>query len=144
VALSYYQLNEFKSVTDTLGHDAGDKLLQQVALRLTNAIRGSDTACRYGGVEFIVLLTEINRREDAVKALKKIRVALASPFVIGRYSVRLDVSNGMALYPNDTRSFADLVRIADRSMFGSKSGSQGGPGDVPASHIWLHSAEGLV
>lgn len=140
VALSYFDLNEFKIVNDTLGHDAGDKLLQQVAVRLTNAIRGSDTACRYGGDEFVVLLTEIGHLEDAVKALQKIRAVLAPPFIIDRYSIRLAVSNGMAIYPQDARRFTDLLRLADRSMFRNKYSSRGEPGGVPASNIWLNGA----
>ncbi|HNP34870.1 MAG TPA: GGDEF domain-containing protein [Woeseiaceae bacterium] len=141
VALTFFDLNDFKSVNEKLGRDAGDRLLRQVAIRLTNAIRGSDTACRYGGDEFVVLLTEIAHRENAVRALQKIRTALGPPFVIDRYAIRLAVNNGMAVYPQDAQSFTDLMWIADRSMCRNKSGIEAERRRVPASNIWLHDAE---
>lgn len=140
VALLFFDLNEFKRVNDILGHEAGDKLLQQMAIRLTNAIRESDTACRYGGDEFVVLLTEINHPKDAVKGMQKIRAELALPYVIDRHSVRMAVSDGMAIYPNDSQNFTDLIRLSDHSMMRSKSGSQVESGDVATLNMWLHRA----
>ena len=78
VALLFLDLDGFKSINDMLGHAAGDRLLQQVAARLTASIRTSDTACRYGGDEFVVLLPELECGESAVAACEKIRAHLRS------------------------------------------------------------------
>jgi diguanylate cyclase (GGDEF)-like protein len=140
LALLFFDLNDFKRVNDTLGHDAGDKLLQQVAARLLSSIRRSDTACRYGGDEFVVLLTEITDHEQVVAALKKIRLELAPPYNIDRHSIRLTVSNGMAIYPKDAQHFNDLIKFSDRSMFSTKSDNKRQSGGVPAPNIWLRIA----
>jgi diguanylate cyclase (GGDEF)-like protein len=134
MAMLFFDVNNFKRVNDQLGHVAGDTLLQQVATRLAGSIRRSDTVCRYGGDEFVVLLTEIDDREHAITALQKIREHLAQPYEIDRYLLWLSVSNGMAIYPKDAQSFTELVRLADRLMFGNKSGH------VPELNIWLHDA----
>lgn len=139
LALLFFDVNDFKSVNDKLGHEAGDKLLQQVATRLSTSIRKSDTACRYGGDEFVMLLTEIDNHEHAVAALQEIRVRLAPLYEFERYSFRLTVSDGLAIYPKDAQRFTDLLRLADRSMFGNKSGSRGRSGGAPELNIWLHN-----
>ena len=138
LALLFFDLNDFKSVNDELGHETGDQLLRQVATRLSTSIRESDTACRYGGDEFIVLLTEIDDREHALAALQKIRTHLDPPYVIDRYSIRLFVSTGLAIYPKDAQKYTDLIRMADRSMFSAKSGSQGRSCATGKFNIWLH------
>ncbi len=116
----FLDVNDFKRVNDKLGHGAGDELLKEVATRLSSSIRQTDTACRYGGDEFVVLLTEIDHREDAVKALQKIRAGLAPPYAFDRYSILLTVSDGLAIYPKDAQCFTDLMRFSDRSMFCNK------------------------
>lgn len=121
LAMLFFDLNEFKSINDELGHAVGDKLLQQVAKRLSSSIRSTDTACRYGGDEFIVLLTEIENREHAVKVLTKIRAGLAAPYVIDDVSIRMTLSNGLAIYPDDAQSFDDLKQLSDRSMLRNKA-----------------------
>jgi diguanylate cyclase (GGDEF)-like protein len=138
LALLFFDLNDFKGVNDKLGHDAGDMLLQQVAERLSTSIRQSDTACRYGGDEFVVLLTEIESREHAVTGLQKIRDHLALPYVVDRHSIRLTVSNGMAIYPRDAQSFTDLLRLSDRSMFSDKNISRGPTGVAHKANVRLH------
>ena len=141
LAVLFFDLNDFKHVNDKLGHDAGDKLLQQVATRLSSAIRKSDTMCRYGGDEFVGLLSDIDRRMDAVTALKMIRAKLALPYVIDRYSVRLTVSDGLAIYPNDAKIFTDLMQLADRLMFRNKCCDERQSDSVPTTSISLHDAE---
>jgi diguanylate cyclase (GGDEF)-like protein len=140
LALLFFDLNDFKSVNDELGHEAGDKLLQQVATRLSTSIRQSDTACRFGGDEFVVLLTEIDSREHAVTTLQKIRDRLAPTFVVDRHSIRLTVSNGIAIYPEDAQSFTDLLRMSNRLMFSDKSVSKSSAGVAHKSSIWLRDA----
>jgi diguanylate cyclase (GGDEF)-like protein len=140
LALMFFDLNDFKRVNDTLGHNAGDKLLQQVAARLLSSIRRSDTACRYGGDEFVVLFTEITDHEQVVAALKKLRVQLAPPYNIDRHSIRLTVSNGLAIYPKDAQRFSDLMKLSDRSMLSKKTGNSRQSGGVPVPNIWLRGA----
>jgi diguanylate cyclase (GGDEF)-like protein len=144
LALLFFDVNDFKCVNDNLGHAAGDKLLQQVATRLSNSIRQSDTACRFGGDEFVVLLTEIADREHVLEALKKVRAELAPPSVVDRYSLRLTVSDGLAIYPEDAQCFADLIHLSDRSMFSTKSGNRRQTDDVRAENIWMHDAENVL
>jgi len=144
LALLFFDLNDFKGVNDKLGHEAGDKLLQQVASRLSMSIRQSDTVCRYGGDEFVVLLTEIDSREHAVATLQKIRDRLAPPYVFDHHSIRLTVSNGMAIYPRDAQNFADLLRRSDQSMFSDKSGNRGPNGVAHKSNIWPHDTENVL
>jgi diguanylate cyclase (GGDEF)-like protein len=138
LAVLFFDVNDFKSVNDKLGHDTGDKLLMQLATRLSSSIRESDTACRYGGDEFVVLLTDIDNRERAVTLLQKVRARLAQPYVIDDHSLRLTVSNGLAIYPSDAQSFTELIGMADRSMFQAKSGSRGRSAGAPQLNIWSH------
>ena len=140
LALLFFDVNDFKRVNDELGHDVGDKLLQEVAKRLSSSIRKSDTTCRYGGDEFVVLLTKIAGHADLVKTLDKIRAKLASPYVIDRCCVPLTVSDGLAIYPKDAQRFTDLMKLADRSMFRNKSDNKRQSGGAPIPNIWLHNA----
>jgi diguanylate cyclase (GGDEF)-like protein len=141
LALLFFDLNDFKRVNDTLGHDAGDRLLQQVAARLLSSIRRSDTACRYGGDEFVVLLTEITDHEQVVAAMRKLRTELAPPYNIDRHSIRLTVSNGLAIYPTDAQRFSDLMKLSDRSMLSKKTGNSRQSDGVPVPNIRLRNAE---
>ena len=142
LALVFFDVNYFKRINDELGHVAGDQLLRQLATRLSSSIRGADTACRYGGDEFVVLLTDINCREDVVTALQKIHAKLDPPYIIDGYSIRLTVSDGLAIYPNDAERFTDLLQLADHSMFSNKSDDQGlSRAVMAASNISLHDTE---
>jgi diguanylate cyclase len=121
VALLFLDLDGFKSVNDALGHTAGDWLLQQVAARLTGSIRTSDTACRYGGDEFVILLPELESRESAVVATEKIRIHLAKPYLVGGTSIQITASIGMAVYPTDGSEFDDLIQQSDAGMYCNKA-----------------------
>lgn len=137
LAMMFFDLNDFKSINDELGHDAGDRLLQQVATRLSASIRSTDTACRHGGDEFIVLLTEIEDRKHAVSVLTKLRAALAEPYVIDDISLRLTLSNGLAIYPEDAGNFEDLKRLSDRSMLRNKPSARVARN---VANIWRHQS----
>ena len=128
VALLFLDLDGFKSINDMLGHSAGDRLLQQVAARLTASIRTSDTACRYGGDEFVILLPELECGESAVAATEKIRAHLAKPYLIGGTSIQVTASIGMAVYPTDGTEFDDLIQQSDAGMYCNKA-----CGPAPAS-----------
>jgi diguanylate cyclase (GGDEF)-like protein len=127
VALLFLDLDRFKSINDVLGHAAGDSLLRQVAARLGACLRTSDTACRHGGDEFVVLLPEHEGRQGVVAATQKIRAHLGAPYVIGGSVVKMTASLGVALYPRDGKSCDRLLQVADRAMYGHKTRSLASP-----------------
>jgi diguanylate cyclase (GGDEF)-like protein/PAS domain S-box-containing protein len=122
-ALLYLDLDKFKPVNDTLGHTAGDELLQAVAARLQREVRESDTVARVGGDEFTVILPDIAQREEAETVAKKIIAALAAPFQLGSRKQRINIgtSIGIALYPADARDADALVKAADAAMYSAKT-----------------------
>jgi len=125
-ALLYLDLDKFKPVNDTLGHDAGDQLLNSVANRIREHVRESDTVARVGGDEFTVILRDISSRQDAAAVAQKIIAALAAPFRLRnhRQAVEIGSSIGIALYPGDAEDHETLIKIADAAMYGAKT--QGG------------------
>lgn len=120
LALLYLDLDRFKHVNDTLGHSVGDLLLQEVARRLRNCVRESDTVGRMGGDEFLVLLHGIPQSEQALLVASKIRRALASPFDLGGHRVHVFPSIGVALYPDHGDDYKQLIRYADEAMYDAK------------------------
>jgi len=120
VGLLFLDLDEFKSINDTHGHSTGDRVLQQVATRLQACVRSSDTVCRYGGDEFVILLPELEGPNRAVAAAMKIRALLAVPYVVDGTRIALTASIGMAVYPDDGREYGALMRVTDSSMYRDK------------------------
>ena len=122
LALLLLDLDGFKDVNDRLGHIAGDKLLQRVAERLLSCIRGSDTACRYGGDEFVVLLPEVDDQNRALVVAGEIHARLAKPYMVDDYSIAVTASIGVAVYPLDGTTENDLIKQADVAMYLAKPG----------------------
>ena len=120
VVLLFLDLDGFKDINDAIGHTAADRLLQQVASRLSSCVRSSDTACRYGGDELVVLLPDIDRREQAVAVCRKIRSQLGAPYVIDGTPIRATASLGMATFPTDGTDCFELIRLADLAMYREK------------------------
>jgi diguanylate cyclase (GGDEF)-like protein len=120
VVLLLLDLDNFKGINDTVGHLAADRLLQQVASRLTACIRGSDTACRFGGDELVIVLPEIETPDDAIATIEKIRAELATPYEIDGMPVRITVSIGMATWPIDGKDCPALLKVADVAMYREK------------------------
>ncbi len=119
-ALLMLDLDQFKQVNDTLGHCAGDALLQQVAGRLCNLLRDTDTACRIGGDEFAILLPEIlNIRQPAMLA-ERLVDALREPVQTGNGNVLVSASIGIAIYPEDGATTEALMHNADQAMYRCK------------------------
>jgi predicted signal transduction protein with EAL and GGDEF domain len=96
-------------------------------LRLSSCVRGSDTACRYGGDEFVVLLPDIDRREQAVAVCEKIENQFALAYFIDGTPIRATISLGMATFPADGKDCFELIRVADRAMYRSKARTQKEP-----------------
>lgn len=120
LALLMLDLDEFKRVNDKLGHASGDKVLQAVALRLTKSIRGADTACRYGGDEFVIMLSEIDSPDIATALAVEISGRLGEPYIIDGHTIHMIASVGVAVYPGDGRTFDDLMKQADIAMYRTK------------------------
>jgi diguanylate cyclase (GGDEF)-like protein len=120
IAVLFLDLDHFKNTNDSLGHAAGDDLLQSVSKRLLACVRGSDTVSRQGGDEFAILLPEIAHAEDAAKCAAKIIVALHPPHIIGGRSLHIGASIGISLYPKDGIDAETLIKNADMAMYHAK------------------------
>lgn len=120
LALMFVDLDGFKLVNDQLGHAAGDTILMEVARRLKECVRDGETACRFGGDEFVVLLDYCKGRHDAWVAAKRIITQLSNPYVLGDARIEITACTGMAIFPDDGRECGDLVEVADLSMLGQK------------------------
>lgn len=120
VATLFLDLDGFKKVNDTLGHDVGDLLLQGVAQRLTSVVRSSDTVARIGGDEFTFILNNIGSAEHAIEVADKIIAALSTPFDFDGRICKIGGSIGIALYPDDASDSQTLVKQADEAMYLSK------------------------
>lgn len=133
VGILLLDLDNFKRINDTLGHPAGDELLKQVADRLSNYIRKSDSISRYstdefsavvarlGGDEFTIMLTEISHAHDAMKVAQRILDAIAQPFDIGGQEVFITSSIGIAIYPIDGEDVDSLLKNCDTAMYHAKN-----------------------
>ncbi len=132
VALLFLDLDGFKRVNDTYGHAAGDRVLQQVAARLRACMRTSDTACRYGGDEFVILLPQYEGQESAVAVAEKVCARLAAPYAVDGTAIRVTASIGMAIYPVDGHEYGDLMRVTDRAMYRNKARGAAAPGGLEA------------
>ena len=121
VALCFLDLDRFKDINDTLGHAAGDRLLQEVAGRLSRCLRAQDTVARMGGDEFTVILPGLQTRADAVKVAQKLLDGLAQPFAIGAHELHVAASIGISVFPADGKDSAALVSNADAAMYQAKA-----------------------
>ncbi|MGI9324385.1 MAG: EAL domain-containing protein [Pseudomonadales bacterium] len=119
-ALLYLDLDQFKRVNDTLGHEAGDALLREVALRLAECVRTEDTVGRTGGDEFTVLLFDIEKSGDAGVVAEKILTSLREPIPISGHNLVVTTSIGVAIIPNDGRDANVVMKNADLAMYRAK------------------------
>jgi len=120
-ALMFIDLDKFKPVNDTYGHAYGDLLLKEVAQRLQNCMRESDTACRLGGDEFVALLSEVHGPEAAMKVANKILNRLTQPYEVVGHVFDISASIGVALYPDNGADSRTLMKSADMAMYEAKN-----------------------
>ncbi len=120
VALMFMDLDHFKHINDSLGHAAGDPLLQLVARRLQACVRQSDTVCRQGGDEFVVLLAEVESAGDASLAASKVLEAMSRPFLVDAQQLHASVSIGLSLFPDHGKDAEAILRNADTAMYHAK------------------------
>jgi diguanylate cyclase (GGDEF)-like protein len=120
LALMFIDIDMFKPINDNLGHAVGDQLLREFASRIRRAIRDSDTAARFGGDEFIVLLRNIQDQDIALNVAEKIRLTVSQPFDFEGQSIVVTASIGIALYPEHGTDVVDLSKHADEAMYRAK------------------------
>jgi diguanylate cyclase (GGDEF)-like protein len=121
LAVAFLDLDRFKQINDTLGHEAGDQLLKEVAIRLTGCVRDSDTVARLGGDEFVVLLPELEDEKYAAIVAEKILAAAARPFTLMGQEFRVTASIGISTYPQDGLDEQTLTKNADIAMYQAKA-----------------------
>jgi diguanylate cyclase (GGDEF)-like protein/PAS domain S-box-containing protein len=121
VAVLFLDLDNFKRVNDSLGHAAGDALLQQVAQRLKGCLRSNDTVARHGGDEFTIIASDLGDSENVLVILHKLQSAFERPVIVGSQEIYITFSIGIALYPHDGDQIEDLLHHADVAMYQAKS-----------------------
>jgi diguanylate cyclase (GGDEF)-like protein/PAS domain S-box-containing protein len=121
-AVMFIDLDGFKAVNDSLGHDAGDRVLKQVALRMRTCLRETDTVARVGGDEFLIIAAELNGSADAVRIAEKVIRVVSQPVITGRdQKAVVGASVGIALYPDNGADVDQLIKLADEAMYRVKN-----------------------
>lgn len=120
-ALVFIDLDHFKIINDTQGHDVGDEVLKEIAVRLKTCVRESDTIARFGGDEFVALLIDLDEAKNAGIVAERMRVACKQPVVVDGASYDLSASIGIAVYPDDGGDGQALMRHADTAMYHAKA-----------------------
>ena len=121
LAIFFLDIDGFKKINDTLGHDVGDLLLQAVAERLLSTVRASDIVARMGGDEFTIILPEIDRLEDAAEVARKVLEVIRKPFFLGEHTITITTSIGISLYPLNGLDIQTLMKQADIAMYVTKN-----------------------
>jgi diguanylate cyclase (GGDEF)-like protein len=125
VAVMFLDLDRFKEVNDTLGHESGDTLLREVGQRLAHSLRAGDTIARLGGDEFAVLATGLEDADDALVVARKLRRAVEWPFTLRGLTLEVEASIGIAIFPEHGTDADTLLRHADVAMYQSKEAHSG-------------------
>jgi len=121
VAVLFIDLDRFKTINDSLGHQIGDALLKLVAQRLRDCIRGADTVSRFGGDEFVVLLNGVTGSGEALQIAQRLLGALRTPYTIDAMELSVSCSVGIAMFPDDAQDMEELMRHADAAMYEAKA-----------------------
>lgn len=133
LCLMFLDLDRFKDINDTLGHDVGDELLRHMAGRIQDCLRDVDTVARLGGDEFTIILTGLEQPQDAVAVAQKLIDAIEQPLRIKNQTIRISTSIGLTFYPDDGENAGLLMQNADRAMYAAK--------DAGGSAFMLYSSE---
>ncbi len=120
LAVLFLDLDRFKLINDSLGHDVGDRLLQQVSRRLSGCVRAADTVSRQGGDEFVLLLQDLDTPGQAAAVARKILEVISEPFVVDGSQLSVTPSIGISVFPDDAPDIAPLLRNADAAMYHAK------------------------
>ena len=125
LALLFLDIDNFKQINDIYGHAVGDEVLELAARRLVSSVRAADTVGRYGGDEFLILLSEVSHPEDATLIADKVIAAIGARSDVGGHVLQLSASVGISLYPDDGVEAATLIACADASMYRAKRSGGG-------------------
>lgn len=125
MALLFIDLDRFKPINDTLGHAAGDQVLQQIAIRLQQSVRAQDTAARLSGDEFVVIAENMVTLDDASALAEKIMDTIIQPVLLENCTVQIGASIGIAFYPDDAECIDDLLKASDAAMYRAKKNTRG-------------------
>ncbi len=120
LGIIFLDLDRFKYINDSLGHPIGDELLKSVSMRLLASVRSSDTVSRQGGDEFVILLSDLGRPEDAAISAQKLLHTLSAPHTLGGQELHIDGSIGISIYPADGKDAETLIKNADTAMYHAK------------------------
>ncbi|PID42222.1 MAG: diguanylate cyclase [Proteobacteria bacterium] len=121
VGLMFLDLDNFKHINDTMGHDAGDSLLIEASRRISSCLRGTSTVARLGGDEFLVILPSLETPTDSEQVAERILKTFSPPFLLGNQEVFVSTSIGIAIYPKDSDNSGSLLQNADTAMYRAKS-----------------------
>ena len=121
VALLFMDLDNFKNINDSLGHQIGDMLLQSIGERLVQCVRSEDTVARIGGDEFLIVLADLDKGSQAVSVAEKILAATARPFSLQNHQIHTTISIGISIYPDDAQELHELIRHADSALYQAKA-----------------------
>jgi diguanylate cyclase (GGDEF)-like protein/PAS domain S-box-containing protein len=125
VALLYLDLDNFKHVNDTLGHEQGDRLLSAIAARLTTYVRGEDSVARLGGDEFVIILEDVSDPAQPARLAEKVLAAVSEPLQLGGFELRMRASIGISMGPAHGATSEELLKAADAAMYRAKRGGRG-------------------
>ena len=120
VAILFLDLDHFKIINDTLGHDVGDKSLQKIATTIDSNLRASDTVARFGGDEFVILLEEIQKQKEITAIVDKLLSVITEPMNLEGHEIIMSASIGISLFPNDSDNVSTLLKYADIAMYRAK------------------------
>lgn len=134
-AVLFIDLDGFKPINDSLGHDMGDIVLRETANRLVSSIRDTDTAARFGGDEFVLVLTNLEKAQDAVPVAQKALAALSAPIELNGKTASVGGSIGIAVYPDHASSAATLLKQADNAMYVVKESGKNNYGMVDSAAL---------
>ncbi len=132
-ALFFIDLDMFKEINDSYGHEMGDKLLMEVANRLRRNIRADDTVARIGGDEFTIIMEKIKHLDEVARKARKILKDISKPYTIDDHTFYISCSIGISIYPDDTQELHDLVKFADTAMYKAKHDGR--------NRMWFYSNE---
>jgi diguanylate cyclase (GGDEF)-like protein len=123
-ALMFIDLDRFKNINDSMGHAAGDELLRQLAQRLSDCVRSSDTVARVGGDEFVIILTQILEVTDVAAVAQQLLAAIGAPIMLHEQEITMSASIGICIFPDDAIDVGTIMRNADAAMYDAKSGGR--------------------
>jgi diguanylate cyclase (GGDEF)-like protein/PAS domain S-box-containing protein len=124
VAVLFIDLDRFKTINDSLGHQTGDALLRHVAKRLSLSIRDADTVSRFGGDEFVVLLNGVSGSDEALLIAQRLQATLRAPYMVDALELNVSCSVGIAMFPGEAADMDELMRHADAAMYEAKAGGR--------------------